>query len=53
MAANDEVTAYEFGVNYFLKKHDAKVQLSGSFFDPEQREARTTFDLILATQVAF
>jgi len=53
VAAHDEVTAYELGVNYYLKKHDAKVQLSGSFFDPEQREARTTFDLILATQIAF
>jgi hypothetical protein len=52
-APNDEVTAYEFGVNYYLKKHDAKLQLSGSFFDPEQRGANTTFDLILASQVAF
>ena len=50
---NDEITAYEFGVNYYLKKHDAKVQLSGSFFDPEQRVAKTTFDLILASQVSF
>jgi hypothetical protein len=40
-------------VNYYLKKHDAKLQLSGSFFDPEQRGANTTFDLILASQVAF
>ncbi len=31
---NDEITAYEFGVNYYLKKHDAKVQLTGSFFEP-------------------
>jgi hypothetical protein len=50
---NDEVTAYELGVNYYLKKNDAKVQLSGSFFDPEQRVSKTTFDLILATQIAF
>jgi Phosphate-selective porin O and P len=50
---NDEITAYEFAVNYYLKKHDAKVQLSGSFFDPEQRVSKTTFDLILASQVAF
>ena len=53
IAPNDEITAYELAVNYYLKKHDAKVQLSGSFFDPEQRESKTTFDLILATQVAF
>jgi Phosphate-selective porin O and P len=53
LAPNDEITAYEFGVNYYLKKHDAKVQLSGSFFDPEQRGSKTTFDLILASQVAF
>jgi hypothetical protein len=51
--ANDEITAYEFGVNYYLKQHDAKLQLAGSFFDPEQRVAKTTFDLILAAQVAF
>ncbi len=50
---NDEVTAYEFGANYYLKQHDAKVQLFGSFFDPEQKVSKTTFDLILATQVAF
>jgi hypothetical protein len=53
LAAGDEITAYEVAVNYYLKKHDAKVQLSGSFFDPEQRESKTTFDLILATQIAF
>lgn len=50
---NDELTAYELAVNYYLKKHDAKLQLSGSFFDPEQRVSKTTFDLILAAQVAF
>lgn len=50
---NDEITAYEVGVNYYLKQHDAKVQLAGSFLDPEQKVAKTTFDLILAAQVAF
>jgi hypothetical protein len=50
---NDEITAYEFGVNYYLKQHDAKLQLDASFFDPEQRVSKTTFDLILAAQVAF
>ncbi|RYZ07039.1 MAG: hypothetical protein EOO73_13270 [Myxococcales bacterium] len=53
VAPLDEMTAYEFGVNYYLKQHDAKLQLAGSFFDPEQRAAKTTFDLILAAQVAF
>jgi hypothetical protein len=50
---NDEITSYEACINYYLKQHDAKLQLSGSFFDPEQRVAKTTFDLILAAQVAF
>jgi hypothetical protein len=49
----DEITAYELGLNYYVKKHDAKLQLAGSFFDPEQKAQRTTFDLILAAQVAF
>jgi len=52
-APNDEITAYEFCLNYYLKQHDAKIQLSGSWFDPEQRGANTTFDMILASQVAF
>lgn len=51
-AATDEMTAYEFGVNYYVKQHDVKFQLAGSFFDPEQRAAKTTFDLILAAQIA-
>jgi hypothetical protein len=51
--ARDEITAYEFGLNYYIKQHDAKLQLAGSFFDPEQRVQKTTFDLILAAQVAF
>jgi len=50
---NDEITAYEACINYYLKQHDAKLQLSGSFFDPEQKVSKTTFDLILAAQVAF
>jgi hypothetical protein len=50
---NDEINTYEAVVNYYLKQHDAKLQLSGSFFDPEQKVQKTTFDLILAAQVAF
>lgn len=51
--ANDETTAYEFGANYYFKQHDAKLQLAGSFFDPEAAAAKTRFDLILAAQIAF
>jgi len=51
--SNDEITAYEACINYYLKQHDAKLQLSGSFFDPEQKVSKTTFDLILAAQIAF
>lgn len=50
---NDEITTYEFGLNYYLKQHDAKLQLAGSFFHPEQKSQKTTFDLILAAQVSF
>ncbi len=50
---NDEVNTYEFGLNYYFKSHDAKLQLAGSFFDPEQTNQNTRFDLILAAQVAF
>jgi Phosphate-selective porin O and P len=51
--ALDEYTTYEFGANYYLKGHDAKLQLAGGFFDPEQRSAHTRFDLTLAAQIAF
>jgi hypothetical protein len=50
---NDEMTAYEFGANYYFKSHDAKLQLAGGFFDPEQRIQKTRFDLTLAAQLAF
>lgn len=49
----DETNTYEFGLNYYIKQHDAKMQLAASFFDPEQKSQKTTFDLILAGQVAF
>lgn len=51
--ANDEMTSYELGVNYYFKSHDAKLQLAGGFFDPEQRSQHTRFDLTLAAQIAF
>jgi hypothetical protein len=50
---DDETTSYELGVNYYFKQHDCKMQLAGSFFDPEQRSQNTRFDLILAAQIAF
>lgn len=50
---NDEILEYEACINYYLKQHDAKLQLSASFFDPEQRVSKTTFDAILAAQLAF
>lgn len=50
---NDETTSYEFGANYYLKGNDAKLQLAGGIFDPEQRSQHTRFDLTLAAQLAF
>jgi hypothetical protein len=50
---NDETTTYELGVNYYFKSHDAKLQLAGGFFDPEQRSQHTRFDATLAAQIAF
>jgi hypothetical protein len=50
---NDEYTTYELGANYYFKQHDCKLQLAGGFFDPEQRVAKTRFDLTLAAQIAF
>jgi Phosphate-selective porin O and P len=49
----DETTSYELGANYYFKGHDAKLQLAGGFFDPEQRSQHTRFDLTLAAQLAF
>jgi hypothetical protein len=51
--ANDETTSYELGANYYFKGHDAKLQLAGGIFDPEQRSQHTRFDLTLAAQLAF
>jgi hypothetical protein len=51
--ANDEVTTYEFGANYYFKQHDCKLQLAGGFFDPEAVDSNTRFDLTLAAQIAF
>jgi hypothetical protein len=52
-SGNDEYTSYEFGANYYFKQHDAKMQLAGSFFDPEAVNSKTRFDLILAAQISF
>jgi len=50
---NDETTTYELGANYYFKGNDAKLQLAGGLFDPEQRSQHTRFDLTLAAQLAF
>ena len=50
---NDETNSYELGVNYYFTAHDAKLQLAGSYFDPEQRSQHPRFDLTLAAQIAF
>lgn len=51
--SNDETNSYELGVNYYFKSHDAKMQLAGGYFDPEQRSQHPRFDLTLAAQIAF
>jgi len=50
---DDEVTHYELGANYYLNSHEAKLQLAGGFFDPQQAESPTHFELTLAAQVSF
>jgi hypothetical protein len=50
---NDETNSYELGVNYYFKSNDAKLQLAGGYFDPEQRSQHPRFDLTLAAQIAF
>jgi hypothetical protein len=47
----DEMTSYEFGLNYFLRGNDAKLQASWSkFVFPEEKNRG---ELILAAQAAF
>lgn len=50
-AGNDERFHYELGFNYYLRKHEAKLQLSFSMFDPEGRKPGN--ETILAAQASF
>jgi hypothetical protein len=50
-AKTDETWVYEGGVNYFIQKHEAKLQAAYSVFDYEL--ATTRHELILAAQLAF
>lgn len=49
--ASDEVWVYEGGLNYYLQKHEAKLQASYSVFDYDQ--LKTRHELIFAAQVSF
>ncbi len=50
---NDEVTQYELGVNYYVKSHDAKLQLAGGWFDAEQKDTKPRYEMTLAAQISF
>ncbi|GMV14186.1 MAG: hypothetical protein AMXMBFR56_24100 [Polyangiaceae bacterium] len=50
-AKEDETWVFEGGLNYYLAKHEAKLQASYSVFDYEL--AKTRHELILAAQVSF
>ena len=50
-AKEDETWVYEGGINYYLAKHEAKLQASYSVFDYQL--AKTRHELILAAQVSF
>ncbi|MBI3204824.1 MAG: hypothetical protein HYZ29_25030 [Myxococcales bacterium] len=50
-AKEDETWVYEGGLNYFISKHEAKLQASYSVFDYEL--AKTRHELTLAAQVSF
>jgi hypothetical protein len=48
---DDELTSYEFDVNYFLRGNEAKLQASWSWFDFDQ--AKDLAQLIVAAQASF
>lgn len=50
-ASEDETWVYEGGFNYYLRKHEMKLQASYSVFDFDL--AKTRHELIVAAQVAF
>ena len=47
----DEAVIHEYGVNYYLQKNEAKLQLAGSRFEYDDRDPVTT--VIAAAQVSF
>jgi hypothetical protein len=49
--SSDEVVHYEGGVNFYIQKHEAKLQASYSFFDFEDGDPRG--EAIFAAQVSF
>jgi hypothetical protein len=48
---SDEVTHFDFGVNYFILDKQAKLSASASLFDFEQEATQT--DVILMAQASF
>jgi hypothetical protein len=48
---DDELTSYEFGLNYFIRGNDAKLQASYSLFDFDQDLRRA--EVILSAQAAY
>lgn len=51
--ANTETNHYEFGFNYYLRKHLAKLQASFGVFDPSAPTAKSRQELTLSTQLSF
>jgi phosphate-selective porin len=47
----DELTTFEAGVNYLIRKHEAKLQLAASRFAYDDKDAKTI--VIAAAQVSF
>lgn len=48
---SDELTHFDFGVNYFILDKQAKLAASASIFDFEQEATQT--DVILMAQASF
>jgi hypothetical protein len=48
---DDALTSYEFGLNYFIRGNDAKLQASWSVFDFKHELRRG--ELILSAQAAY
>jgi hypothetical protein len=52
-ADDNETMAYELGVNYYLRKHFAKLQASFAVLDPAADAAKSRQELTLSTQLSF